>query len=507
MAEEFIDFLPLYADQTEAVIRARWDAWANEGLTVDQVSEWTDTRQGSFFYIATQPGVREAARIYDLMGSEVPAASNPLWAWEQYLDDHAAVVDVDRTGSTVAEGDVVFTGVAGTIIPAGFTVTVTPAADTEEPPEFATILAGTIPAAAAAPAGLSATVQTGGTLTFSTTYRYVVTALDDAGETIASAEVNGVIAASGLLRQILLDWADTPSAVSYNVYRKTGATGPPYDFLVNVSASTFTDTGAIATNGAIHPPVANTTGLKLKRHVVATEAGIKANVGAGAVNAFSTPPADGLTVTNPSAMAGGAETQTDDALRDRVLDAYVGRGAGNVKDYERWGLEEPGVGRVVVLPLWSGAGTVKVVIMTAAGGAVSSTIIASLQARLDPVAGLGHGLAPIGAVVTVDTATALNITVDAPLEPEPGYSLDGFGGTIAIAQRIKDAVEKYVESVGPGGEVVRAQVAGRIANVVGVHDVDLANVKLNTLAANVAIPAAPPRIAQILAINLTAVVL
>ena len=74
-------FPPLYPDQDEDTIRARWQAWANEGLTVDDVDEWVDTRPGSFWYIATSPGVQEAARLYDLAGAEVPAAAMVIWSW------------------------------------------------------------------------------------------------------------------------------------------------------------------------------------------------------------------------------------------------------------------------------------------------------------------------------------------------------------------------------------------------------------------------------------------
>lgn len=386
--EEFLEAIPLYPDQTEAVIRARWDAWANEGVTVDQVDEWTDTRQGAFFYITTQPGVREAARMYDLMGTEVPMASNPLWAWETYLDDHAAVQDLDRLPATFAEGVVTFSGPNGTVIPAGFTVGVTPSTDTEDAPEYQT----------------------------------------QADVTIAAGTVNVA--------------------------------------------------------------------------VVATEPGVKGNVGAGAVTAFSTPPPDGVTVTNAAAITGGTETQTDEGLRTRLLDRYIGQGSGNQADYRRWTLDEPGVGRVSVISLWNGPGTVKVIPMTPEGGPVAAGVVASLQTRLDPVAGQGEGQAPVGATVTVQTATGLNVAVVADVTYESGYSVDGFGGTIAVGDLIRAAVESYVEGVGPGEEVVLTQVIGRIVSVIGVHDV--AGVTLNGSAANISVPASPtPQVPIITTITLT----
>jgi uncharacterized phage protein gp47/JayE len=132
------DFLPLFPEETEETIRARWDAWANEGLTPDDVDDWTDTREGSFFQINTQTGVREAARVYDVMGTEFVAAGIPFWSWGTYLDDIALTFQLERQAAVKAEGTVTFTGDDGTVIPAGTGVAAEAASEADDAREYET---------------------------------------------------------------------------------------------------------------------------------------------------------------------------------------------------------------------------------------------------------------------------------------------------------------------------------------------------------------------------------
>lgn len=446
-------FLPLFPEETEATIRARWNAWANEGLDpgVD-VDQWTDTREGTFFWVATTPGVREAARIYDLMGTEVPASGFILFSWADYLDDKGEELDRPRLPGTRATGEVEVTADPGTVIAAGTEFGVEPVDEDSDAPEFTTTEEGT--------------VDGGGTITLP---------------------------------------------------------------------------------------------------VEAKELGPASNVAAGAITEVLTPIA-GASVTNPTETVGGTDPETDEAYRVALLGRYEPGAAGNEADYRRWALDEPGVGRVTVIPLGSGPGTVIVVVSTAEGDPVSAAVVDSLQQRLDPPAytseltaasnlpdatidvastagardegfvrlgdelvaytgktgttftgcsggtetypigepiyqtGRGGGVAPIGHHVVVVTATVLNVTIAGTVEAEDGYSLDGTGGTTALQAAIEASLLIYIDSIQSGDEVVLAHVIGRIVDVVGVHDVG--DVTINAVAANLAIPASPPEVPSLLAANL-----
>lgn len=489
--DELTQFFPLYADQTESAIRARWNGWMNEGTDPTDEGNWTNVREGAMAHVLTQPGVRESARIYDLMGTEVPMASNPLWAWEAYLDDLGEVVRVLRKAGVKATCDsVVVAGPVGTFVAGASHVTTVPTTpEADDALEFSLDAAVTTQAHYGPPLTPAAALQVGGTLTFSTNYRYVVTAFDMWGqESTPSAEVNVTVASSGTSRKTHLTWTAptipaTGGVSGYSIYRKTaGATGPPYNFIAQVAAGVlaYDDTNAVGENTTIHPPTVDGTGGKVFASVTATENGPAYDQPIGAITQL-VPPIDSVSVFNSAPSLGGALAESDQDLRVRVLGRYKRQGAGNVFDYQGWALDEPGVGRVTVLPLWNGAGTVKVVITDRNGAAVPLTIVASLQNRLDPIAGQGKGLAPVGAVVTVATAAGLAVTVVASVNPEPGYSVDDHAdGRVVLRPLIEAAVLRYVQSVQSGGFVVYEQVKGRIVTVQGVHTISAVTVNGGT---------------------------
>lgn len=252
----------------------------------------------------------------------------------------------------------------------------------------------------------------------------------------------------------------------------------------------------VTIGGVIPAPVAPALLGEVVLAVRAVEGGEASNVGPGAITVVSTP-LPGVSVTNVAAMGGGSGPETDEALRERVLTAYQGQGAGNRRDYIRWARAWEGVGRATVIPLWNGPGTVKVVVTDAAGDPLPAAVVDALQADLDPEPGLAAGQAPVGAHVTVETAIGRPIEVEADIEFEPGYSLDGFGGTVAQRDVLRAALRDYVERVPSGGEIVVAQLAGRLATILGVHDVRIVSLEGVAPPVNVQISADPPEAPQL----------
>lgn len=227
----------------------------------------------------------------------------------------------------------------------------------------------------------------------------------------------------------------------------------------------------------------------------AAEAGEAGNVSAGAITEASTPLPAVTSITNAAKTEGGTNAETDEALRTRVLQAFEGRGGGNKADYMRWAGDWPGVGRVTVIPVWDGPNTVLVIVTAGEGVPASSDTVDSLQLDLDPVAGKGEGTAPIGATVTVETAAVLTLDIAGTVEFEQGYSMDGFGGTIALRSSIVEELDAYAHSIPSGGEAVIAQIEGRIVTVEGVHDVG--GVTVNGGTVNVAVDSDPAQVAEL----------
>lgn len=215
-------------------------------------------------------------------------------------------------------------------------------------------------------------------------------------------------------------------------------------------------------------------------------AGAAGNVPANTVTFLQSDVNDVASVTNPEAMTTGTDVETDEALQYRVGRKLASAGgAGNIADYENWGLEEPGVGFVTVEPNWAGAGTVRSFLTDANNDPVGNPLLDAHKARVDPNDGDGFGLAPIGAVVTVATPGVTGTAVEAVLVFDPGFSLDGAGGTRALREEITEALRRYINRLRVGEDVIRAKVIAAIVNVDGV-----ANVNLVAPAADVAIAAA-----------------
>lgn len=143
---------------------------------------------------------------------------------------------------------------------------------------------------------------------------------------------------------------------------------------------------------------------------------------------------------------------------------------GNAAQYKRWCDEYDGVGNSKILPLWNGANTVKVSILSASNRAATPELIAELQKYLDPnSSGMGDGVAPIGAVVTVDTATELPINISATVHMKAGYE-----DTSAIATQLT----KYFSSIAYEKSTVAYMTVG--AEILNVHGVEsISNLRVN----------------------------
>lgn len=126
----------------------------------------------------------------------------------------------------------------------------------------------------------------------------------------------------------------------------------------------------------------------------------------------------------------GENETSDDNVRKAYYE-YVTSAVsdGNVAQYKRWCNEYKdehgvrGIGNAKVFSLWNGANTVKVSILSASNRKASDTLISEFQEYLDPgIKGMGDGVAPIGAFVTVTTAEEVPINVSATISLKDGYT-------------------------------------------------------------------------------------
>jgi uncharacterized phage protein gp47/JayE len=222
---------------------------------------------------------------------------------------------------------------------------------------------------------------------------------------------------------------------------------------------------------------------------VAIVAGSAGNVPASTVTLLDTAIA-GVSVTNPAAMTGGADVETDEALQKRLLRQLSNpSGPGNADYYVNLALDTPGVGFVTVQPNTPSVGFVKVVITDVNNDPAPTPLVDALQERLDPSssAAQGAGQSTIGATVDVDTPTSLAVTVEADVTLATGYSLDGDAGTHAVRGPIEASLGRYVNGLPVSGDVLHNFVIAAIVAVPGVINVNRTTLELNNVVGDVSV--------------------
>lgn len=180
----------------------------------------------------------------------------------------------------------------------------------------------------------------------------------------------------------------------------------------------------------------------------------------------------GITATLTDIIEMGADEENDDNLRFRFY-TRLQRPAtsGNANNYILWALEVPGVGDAKVLPLWNGAGTVKVVI-------VDSDKMPATEQLTQDVYEYVENERPIGALVTVVSAVTKNITIKAKVSLSIGYTIQ------SIQSQFVSMLEEYRKEIAFKNTYISyAALSNLLFKVDGVAD--YSDLKLNDLTQNV----------------------
>lgn len=188
-----------------------------------------------------------------------------------------------------------------------------------------------------------------------------------------------------------------------------------------------------------------------------------------------------------SVLVPGDDTETDTELRARLITALTDRPfGGNIASYRENILAIDGVGAVQIYPTWNGGGTVKCSVLGADFTPASAELVENVQNAIDPPPnqGLGLGLAPIGAQVTISAPETMEINVSATLIIQSGYEIGQLQTPIenAIAAYLLTVAQEWgtntsSTSVQYAANVYVARVTAAIVGVTGV--VNATNVQLN----------------------------
>lgn len=188
----------------------------------------------------------------------------------------------------------------------------------------------------------------------------------------------------------------------------------------------------------------------------------------------------GLTYAELTECLIEGENETSDEDINKAYDEFVNNtiGDGNTSQYKKWCDEYNGIGNSKVFPLWNGANTVKVSILSASNKRATQELVTEFQEYLDPnTTGMGDGVAPIGAFVTVTTATEVPLNVTATITLKDGYSevsgideaISNYCGSIAYKKT-------QVSYMGVGATILGVDCVESISNLTindGVNDIVL----------------------------------
>lgn len=183
----------------------------------------------------------------------------------------------------------------------------------------------------------------------------------------------------------------------------------------------------------------------------------------------------------------GDDTETDEDLRVRYMEAVTApQFGGNVSDYQNKVKSLVGVGGCKVIPIWNGGGTVKLIITNSQYGVPDSSLISEVQQAVDPTQDqTGIGIAPIGHIVTVVGAEALNIKVTATFTLQAGTNPSD------IQDSVNEVIDNYFNSLARDWDkeqnlIVRiSQIETRLLGISGV--LDITNTKINNGTANISL--------------------
>lgn len=167
----------------------------------------------------------------------------------------------------------------------------------------------------------------------------------------------------------------------------------------------------------------------------------------------------GVTATIGNVLIEGFDTESDESLRNRIMEK-IKRPAtsGNAFQYKQWATDVPGVGAAKVFPLANGPGTVKVVIVDSDRTSASTDLVTMVADYINEVR-------PIGADVSVVSATEKGINVSAGIKLKNGMSLG------AIQNQFAEALREYLkENAFDISYVSLAKIGNLLLNTSGVED-------------------------------------
>ena len=191
--------------------------------------------------------------------------------------------------------------------------------------------------------------------------------------------------------------------------------------------------------------------------VQAVQAGTAGNVSAGSVNVLTVVPVGITGCNNPAAMTQGADRESDEQLRGRVLDSFARLPNGaNCAYYEQLAEAFEEVAAAVAIPKRRGVGTVDVVV-AAQGGMPEQKLLNEISRQMEKNREIAVDVA-----VMAPERVMVDVTVRIVAQDFE-----------TVAVRVEQAVRGYFNGGLLGENVLRAKLGNLIYAVDGVENYEL----------------------------------
>lgn len=172
-------------------------------------------------------------------------------------------------------------------------------------------------------------------------------------------------------------------------------------------------------------------------------------------------------VTNPEAITGGTEEETDESLRARIeeYDHSLGDSyTGNVSDYKRWATSVDGVGKATIIPAQDDSGLVTIILTDANGDPATQILCEEVYNYIMRPDAPAERKAPVGAMLSVAPPDTIEIGIKATVELTEDASIE----SVKTAYMAKLA--SYLPVAFEEGEIKYTRVAAALASTEGAND-------------------------------------
>ena len=186
-------------------------------------------------------------------------------------------------------------------------------------------------------------------------------------------------------------------------------------------------------------------------------AGANQNTGVGSIKVMVTPPSAITSVINEDAFTGGMNAESDDELRERIIESYRNISNGtNSAFYQEQALKHEEIYSASVVAKKRGVGTVDVYVASR-GGLPEDSIVAELQAEISE-------LRELNVDVKVNKAESIEVAVGVDISVKAGYSFD------ELKQQCIENITEYFNTLKIGEPCLVAAIGNAVYTVPGVEN-------------------------------------